>query len=935
MFEDTPESPLEQVCVALDLETTGVDPERDEIIEIGAVKFQGDMVLGTFQTLVNPRRQLPDFIKQLTGITQREVDGAPPLSAVAGELTAFLSHHPIVGHSISFDLAFLSRAGLSLSNPYHDTMELASVLYPNARGYALTALADMLDISYATAHRALEDAAMSHRLYVALQRRALESAWHLMGPMRALAERSPWALRGLLRQLEGQSVQERGPAPSTVGLLGVNTQALRERLPRYRSLQAKSDATSIDPLEVRQLLGARGPLAKAFPGYELRPQQVQMAEHVARSFNDGVHLMVEAGTGVGKSVAYLLPAILHALRNGRRVVVSTNTINLQEQLITKDLPNLVAALSKDEELRPLLEEFRFCHLKGRSNYLCFRRWAQMAQAGSLSADEARMACKAMVWLQDTDTGDRTEMNIPQRDSYLWDRFSAAGAEGCEGRDGVCFVRAARSRAEGAHLVVVNHALLLSDLATGSAVIPEYDYLVIDEAHHLEEEASRQFGYEVAWQTVTELTARLGQHLQLARMALQGSQALPSRREQLEGMMAEATAASRRLEEAWGRLATVMSSFVRSHRSAEDRPQLRITRSERSQPAWSEVEIHWDGFNEGMTGLERLVDRLVMALEPMDAPAIKEAQMEMGNWQERAKLVRAQVEGFVSRPDEGNVYWVTLAGQEEMPVLTAAPLDVGPLLEEKLFAVKASIVLTSATLSVAGTTKYLAGRIGFSEGEELLLGSPFDYQQAALVLVCPDISDPRDASYQQAVQDAVLRVARASVGGVLVLFTAHSALRNMRRAIKPVLDAEGMLVLAQGVDGSPRQVVEQAQARSNVVLLGTNSLWEGVDVPGYNLRVVVVTRLPFNVPTEPLFAARAELYSDSFNEYTVPQAVLRFRQGFGRLIRSKDDRGVVVVLDSRVQNRGYGRTFLSSLPKCTVHQSPLRNLGNEVATWLAR
>ena len=325
----------------------------------------------------------------------------------------------------------------------------------------------------------------------------------------------------------------------------------------------------------------------------------------------------------------------------------------------------------------------------------------------------------------------------------------------------------------------------------------------------------------------------------------------------------------------------------------------------------------------------------MALEPLDSPPVKDALLELSSWQERSMQVRGQVEGFVVKAEEEVVYWVTLAGQEEMPVLSAAPLNVGPILEEKLFSQKSSVVLTSATLSVGGTTKYLAGRVGLSEGEELLLGSPFDYEKAALVLTCPDMPDPREPSYPQALQDAVLRVARASKGGVLALFTSHSALRNMRRAIKPLLDAEGMLVLAQGVDGSPRQLVEQAQANSNVVILGTSSLWEGIDVPGYNLRVVVVTRLPFNVPTEPLFAARSELFSDSFNEYTVPQAVLRFRQGFGRLIRSKEDRGVVVILDSRVQNRGYGRTFISSIPKCTVRQSALRGLGTEVAGWLAR
>ncbi|MBI4338609.1 MAG: 3'-5' exoribonuclease [Chloroflexi bacterium] len=934
LFEDAPGSPFDEVCVALDLETTGLDPEREEIIEIGGATFRGEEVLGTFQTLVNPRRAISDFVKQLTGITQAEVDKAPPLSAVAAELMAFLGRYPIVGHSIAFDLAFLAKAGLNLPNPRYDTMELASVLFPSAKAYSLTGLADMLSIPYERAHRALDDASLSRQLYLALLRHAQRKAPSLLGPMTSIAERSPWALRGLLRQLQAHS-QPGAPLPSTAGLLGVDVLRLRGQLGRPRPLHAREATPEVEAEEVRRLLREQGPMARAFPGYEMRPQQVQMAEGVAAAFSGGGHLLVEAGTGVGKSVAYLLPAILFALRGGGRVVVSTNTINLQEQLINKDIPHLVSALRQDDRLRPLLEEFRYTHLKGRGNYLCFRRWAGMAQSPTLSAEDARMACKVMVWLQETSTGDRAEMNIPSRDSYLWDRLSAADAGECDGWQGVCFLRGARARADASHLVVVNHSLLFTDLASSAGVIPPYDYLVIDEAHHLEEEASRQFGLEINWQTVEELSARLGQQVQAARTALRASLFLPSRREQIEDMVVETLAATRRLGEAWGRFANAMTAFVQRHREGEDRTQLRVTRAVRNQPGWSELEVEWEGLNEHLLGLERLVSRLVAALEPLDVEPLKDVLLELRGWQEKAQKARAGLEGFVVRPDESNVYWVSLVGQEELPVLNAAPLNVGPLLQETLFSQKASVVLTSATLSIEGSTAYVARRVGLEDAQELVLGSPFDYEKAALVLMCPEMPDPREPSYAQALQEALMRVARASRGGMLALFTSHSALRAARRAIKPVLDAEGMLVLAQGVDGSPRQMVEQAQAAGNVVLLGTSSLWEGIDVPGDNLRVVVVTRLPFNVPTEPLFAARAEGFANPFTEYTVPQAVLRFRQGFGRLIRSKEDRGVVVVLDSRVKSKGYGKVFMSSLPPCTVRQAPLRGLGQEVVGWLDR
>ncbi|MFH1141721.1 MAG: exonuclease domain-containing protein, partial [Chloroflexota bacterium] len=339
-------SPLEDVYVSLDLETTGLDPEREDIIEIGAVKFRGDEVLATFQTLVNPRRELSSFVIQLTGIAQRQVDAAPPLSDVAGQLLTFLGPLPLVGHSVAFDLGFLAKAGLGLSNPCYDTQDMASVFLPGAEGYALAGLASALGISHGRPHRALEDARICHHLFLALLCVALKQDPGLLAAVGAIAARSSWPMRGLLVRLEEAASRNQGGqrASPALGLMGVPVAGLAGRLERPRPLQQRRTLEEVDPDAAAAILGDGGTLSKALPSYEHRPQQVEMARAVTEALNQGHHLMVEAGTGVGKSVAYLLPAMLFAVRNGQRVVVSTSTINLQEQLVAKDIPALLEAM---------------------------------------------------------------------------------------------------------------------------------------------------------------------------------------------------------------------------------------------------------------------------------------------------------------------------------------------------------------------------------------------------------------------------------------------------------------------------------------------------------------------------------------------------------------------------------------------------------------
>ncbi|MDP3062731.1 MAG: helicase C-terminal domain-containing protein [Chloroflexota bacterium] len=922
-----------QGCVAIDLETTGLSPEQDQIIEIGAVKFRGDEVLDTYQTLVNPFRPLAPFIKRLTGIREEELEQAPPFSAVAGGLKEFLGGHPIIGHNVAFDVAFLARQGMALSNVPYDTWDLAAILLPRAREYSLGLLAASLGITHPQPHRALADAQVTRQVFLALRERLARLDSGVLAALAQASRRSPTWLRHLLETLE-----EAAPAlvGTPTGVLGIDLGGLAQRLAVGRETSAVKPAVTLDGERIARLLGPDGPLARAFPSYEHRPQQVEMAQAVANALREGGHLVVEGGTGIGKSLAYLLPAVLFSLRTGKRVVVSTNTIALQEQLLTKDIPFLLKALEGASLLSP--GEFRATSLKGRANYLCLRRWAQLARSDSLNMAELRLLGKTLVWLQDTRTGDRGEVNLAGRDYLMWERVSAGDKSYCPGTtEGVCFLRAARERAEAASLLVVNHALLLTDLARGGNLIPKYDHLIVDEAHHLEEEATRQLGFQVSQRSLTDELDTLTRHLDHVRALLRSSK-VDAVRQRGEGLLAEAEMRLPHLRDSWAALWGVLLQFVQKNRErGTDWLQLRLTASARVQPAWDQVELAWENLDSALAEAIKSGEALHGLLESGDLQFAADGTtvgMDLAAWSGEMQELKEHLRLLLVAPQSDRIHWVTQEDADGALVLHDAPYSVGPELKKRLFDEKETVILTSATLATQGTFEHVRGRLGLSDADELLVGSPFDYQKAALVLLPTDVPEPDAPGYLDALRRALVPLGEAMQGRTLALFTSHSAVDNAQRALREPLEALGVGVMAQGIDGTPRQLVEAFTRNPKAVLLGTSSFWEGVDLSGGLVKALVICRLPFNVPMDPVFAARSEQYEEPFAQYALPLAVLRFRQGFGRLIRGKEDRGIVLVMDRRVQSRRYGAAFLKSLPQCSVRQVPIAELARVAKEWLA-
>ncbi len=923
--------------VAIDLETTGLDVESDRVTEVGCVRFDERGPIERFSSLVNPGKEIPYRIRVLTGIEQRDVEGAPIFGEITQRLRKFIGDRPVVGQNISFDVNFLAAEGLRLASPAYDTFEMASLLVPALPEYSLRHIASHLGIAFPVQHRALPDAEAAMQVFLALRRRAAELDIGILAELARLAPAAKYSFAPLLEELSAAA----GPAE----VIEISPAWL---IPPVRSepLRARDQTLGVRPAEIEQALTLPARRPDAFPGFEDRREQLLMAKAVGSALSAGEHLVVEAGTGTGKSLAYLVPAALFALRNGSRVVVSTDTISLQEQLLAQEIPATRTLLAGSG----VTNELRATQLKGRQNYLCLRRWSALRRSATLAPEEARLLARLLVWLPRTETGDRAELNLTPAEEAVWNRISA-DTESCLAtgspfvQDGTCFMLRARQRAEDAHVVVVNHALLLSDVARGGRSIPSYHEIIIDEAHNLEDEATQQFGFRADAADLTALLDRIGSRATEGVLSLAGTARFAvdrlSRADRLRSRLSpeidelEILVATCRVQAA--QLFEAIVGFVRLQEPGERETRLLLTRSVRAQPDWIQVELAWESLAVSLDRLSELIEAIGALIEEEGGgePAVDELGSMAVSAKAAVDLLRQGLHGVLDRHIEAVIAWVDASRGPQQLAIASAPLEVNGLLQARLFDEKRAVVLTGATLSAHGSCDYLQSRVGTGGAKELILGSPFEYERSTLVGLPTDIPEPEQAGYQAAIERAVIELTRASGGRALVLVTSHSALRATRAGIREALERDGILVLGQGVDGSARQLLQALKTNSRTVLLGAASFWEGVDVTGEALSLLLMTRLPFPVPTDPIFASRAELFEDPFSEFSVPQAVLRFKQGFGRLIRRKTDRGAFVVLDRRIQTRSYGEAFLGALPRTAVVRESASSIAERVGRWLSR
>ncbi len=660
---------------------------------------------------------------------------------------------------------------------------------------------------------------------------------------------------------------------------------------------------------MQSIFGPDGLIAKTHPEYEHRPGQIAMAEAVLRAFEEKRHLIVEAGTGTGKTLAYLVPAIAAACGSGARIVISTGTKNLQEQLMEKDIPFL-------QETLPA--RFRAAVMKGRNNYACLHRIKRAEDMPFLEGlEQIDQFDEVFRWVTQTEMGDRAELsNLPENLPF-W-RHIDARSDTCLGQKcpdfDPCFITRMRQRATDADVIVVNHHLFFADLALRNgaygAVLPDYAAVILDEAHQIEDVASEYFGTGVSNYQIDDLLRDVSYLKVEDRESQQELTRVSARIQRFGDLFWISFHEGRGLE---GRFTLTRRTVAQVDNLRSDVVREEESQINNSRHTGEEPQIDHPRYNDAYAALDNVLHRLETTLA-----ILNDAEADADNLLRRTRQLRFDLNFIVKAEDRKFVYWIERRGRGVF--LRASPIDVSGFLQDRLFDKVPTVVLTSATLSSAGNFRFIRDRLGLDEGEDLIAESIFDFEHQAVLYLPAKMPDPRSPQWGAATAEEVIKIVNATQGRAFVLSTSFAGMNEMFERVASQIDYP---CLVQG-SAAKGELLKKFRATPNAVLFATSSFWQGVDVRGEQLSCVIIDKLPFAVPSDPIVAARQrhieEQGGSSFYEYSVPQAIISLKQGLGRLIRSTTDRGVLAVLDPRLRTKMYGQQFLKSLPNCRITSS---------------
>lgn len=814
-----------------------------------------------------------------------------------------------------------------LSGRLINIREIALIMYPLEWASELEELAGKLKLKLQKKYR------YPARRKTRLAWEVLKTCWEkgLDSPLDYVSRVEDWT-KGLtvqyfFQELKRRQIKEYPQRPVRTGYVSNRRAGNLFSL----DLSEKEQAFTLTANWVEECFQAGGLLSRSFPNYEHRNIQARMAREIINGFTSSSDVVIEAGTGTGKTIAYLIPALWWAKRNKTRVIVATHTITLQEQLFFKDLPFLQKVLPFN---------FKTALLKGRNNYICLHCFRQdILTAEHFSVQERLGRAVILSWLEETETGDWAE--LPNY-TGLREIAKQYGADNPLCRPGECpyteqcFLLEARKKAEEADLVVINHSLLLADIKTNNKVLPEYGDLIIDEAHNIHQTALKQLGFELSFEAVARLIDNLqangkGSIINTLKTYhnLYSQTGSTSKAENIAAALAELPLCCLKAMEQTKELFRFLRSLL------QDRRNLLLSSNKLDDNTFSAYKLIMENLLNRYHDLNSVLERVNKALyhDNEQPDSLKYDIMRHKNELDYLTEGLAEV---LNKEDDGRV---TYLEKTNTLYLKSTPLDVAGILEREIYAKNNSTVFTSATLSVAGSFSYFAGDIGLNNYHSLKLDSPFDYQEQMLFCVVNDLTVnqwPEDILAQRTAS-FIGDIAKLMGGRTMILFTSHRFLGLVYNCLQPELAGEGIKGLAQGINGSREAHLQEFMRKDRRILLGTSSFWEGIDIPGDRLRCVIMVKLPFWPPDGPLIEAKSKILLDQgvdpFSELLLPEAVIRFKQGFGRLIRTRGDKGVVILLDNRIIEKNYGKYFLRSLPVSTCYYGSSEEVKEKIFSWL--
>ncbi|MGE7764780.1 ATP-dependent DNA helicase DinG [Peribacillus sp. NPDC096540] len=926
---------MTQRYVVVDLETTGNSPKKgDRIIQFAGVVIENDQIVDEYSTYIHPGQEISLFIEELTGISNETVKNAPDFEDVAENIARLIEGSCFVAHNVLFDLSFLQeelvRCGLE---PFYgstlDTVELAKILKPTSDGYKLHQLAKEENLDHSRPHQADSDAYATALLLLELKKKLMNL------PVMTLKQlyRLSFSLQSEISELIDACIASKLTkaevhSPELITFRGL----------AFKKVDEESDHKDREaefPLDDEKKMAM---LQNAFPAFEARNGQLEMMNMIHHSFESSQDAIIEAGTGIGKSLGYLLPAVYFARKHQKPVVVSTYTLQLQDQLLQNEVPKLKKILPYS---------FQAVLLKGRSNYLSLAKFERALREKEDNYETAITKMQILVWLTETETGDKDELNLTSGGQLFWNRLQSDGLTYVGLKQPwleLDFFERAKRTAGKADIIITNHSFLMTDLLTEDALIPKKGYLILDEAHHLEQAASKQLGRRLNYISVKTVLNRLGttdQKQLLYKLEKLLSNNGLTEGKSTHGLDQKLNDFSYEFEQLFYYISNQAEKL--SHSVSPKRLSFKI-----SDHRWSKAILV----------AERLVDLLgsiIMELEKRlslllnnEASLGKNAlfylndiEVLLGHLQD----TRDSLHEFFINPQEENIYWLdyTNTAPQHGVTLTVQPIAGSKWLWDSYFGRQKSVIMTSATLVVKDSFQYFKAQLGLDNEpiQTASFPSPFRYKELVKVLVPNDIPDINCLSveeFSEAAANHIIAAAQAAKGRMMVLFTSHEMLRATYFSIKDSGVLDEYTLFAQGISGGSRmRLLRNFQNFEKAVLFGTTSLWEGVDIPGEDLSCLIIVRLPFSPPDEPVTAAKCQLLEkqgrNAFSAYSLPEALLRFRQGFGRLIRTPEDRGVLVVLDRRIITAKYGLEFQKSIPAVDWHQASINEMVEMIEEWI--